>query len=164
MQYRCRSNNAFCAQWCYQCRCLLMCLPRLMKSCLEPNQVLGPKMATERRADWKFTFWLWYVFSQLKSLQKQRNESRSKKVVYKWRDLKTRSKWLLLTSIKSKKTSLSQRAYMHSMHSKNCDLVDAWGQNGLEKQAVEKHYSRILLLASCVITMTARADCDDEDS
>ena len=55
-------------------------------------------------------------------------------------------------------------ADMHSMHSKNCDLVDALGQNGLEKQAVEKRSSRIVLLASCVTTITARADCDDKEA
>ena len=50
------------------------------------------------------------------------------------------------------------------MHSKNCDLVDALGQNGLEKQAVEKRSSRTVLLASRVTTITARADWDDKES
>ena len=66
---------------------------------------------------------------------------------------------MLLISMEIKNNSLSLRA----MQTCN-DLLVARGQNGLEKQAVEKRSSRTVLLASCVTTITARIDCDDKES
>ena len=69
------------------------------------------------------------------------------------RDLKPRPKVNATNKHGNKNNSLSLRA----MQTCN-DLLVARGQNGLEKQAVEKRSSRTVLLASCVTTITARAD------
>ena len=70
------------------------------------------------------------------------------------RDLKPRPKVNATNKHGNKKMiSLNLRA----MQTCN-DLLVARGQNGLEKQAVEKRSSRTVLLASCVTTITARAD------